>query len=140
MSAGERPYRVLFIDDDVYMLELISMVLESEGFDVVLAANGQEGKAAMLDRAQQPPFDVIMVDLMMPVMDGLRFLRWLRKDAESRIPVLVLTGRFGTDTVEAVKQAGADALLFKPIDASKIVAQLRLLLLPRAAPALPPQR
>ena len=139
MSTGERPYRVLLIDDDVYILELISMVLETEGFDVLQAANGQEGKVALLDRAQ-PPFDVIMVDLMMPVMDGLRFLRWLRKDAESRIPVLVLTGRCGTDTVEAVKQAGADALLFKPIDASKIVAQLRLLLLPRAAPALPPQR
>lgn len=139
MSAGERPYRVLFIDDDMHILELISMVLESEGFDVVRAANGQEGKAAMLDRTQPPPFDVIMVDLMMPVMDGLRFLRWLRKDAESRIPVLVLTGRCGTDTVEAVKQAGGDALLFKPIDVSKIVAQLRLLLPPRTAPALTPQ-
>ena len=138
MSTGERPYRVLFIDDDVFILELISMVLESEGFDVVRAANGQEGKAAMLDRAQPPPFDVIMVDLMMPVMDGLRFLRWLRKDAESRIPVLVLTGRCGTDTVEAVKQAGGDALLFKPIDASKIVAQLRLLLPPRSSPDLTP--
>lgn len=135
MSAGERPYRVLFIDDDVFILELISMVLESEGFDVVLAANGQEGRAAMLDRAQ-PPFDVIMVDLMMPVMDGLRFLRWLRKDAESRIPVLVLTGRCGTDTVEAVKQAGGDVLLFKPIDASTIVAQLRLLLPSRSSPDL----
>lgn len=135
MSTGELPYRVLFIDDDVFILELISMVLESEGFDVVLAANGQEGRAAMLDRAQ-PPFDVIMVDLMMPVMDGLRFLRWLRKDAESRIPVLVLTGRCGTDTVEAVKQAGGDVLLFKPIDASTIVAQLRLLLPSRSSPDL----
>lgn len=139
MSAGERPYRVLFIDDDVHALELISMVLESEGFDVVRVANGQEGKAAMLNCTQASPFDVIMVDLMMPVMDGLRFLRWLRKDAQSRIPVLVLTGRSGTDMVEAVKQAGGDALLFKPIDVSKIVAQLRLLLPPRTAPALTPQ-
>lgn len=135
MSTGELPYRVLFIDDDVFILELISMVLESEGFDVVLAANGQEGRAAMLDRAQ-PPFDVIMVDLMMPVMDGLRFLRWLRKDAESCIPVLVLTGRHGTDIAEAVKQAGGDVLLFKPIDASTIVAQLRLLLPSRSSPDL----
>lgn len=139
MSEGERPYRVLFIDDDVHMLELISMVLESEGFDVVQATNGQEGKAALLDPAQPPPFDVIMVDLMMPVMDGLRFLRWLRKDAESRIPVLVLSGRSGTDTAEAVKQAGGDVLLFKPIDVSEIVAQLRLLLPPRTAPILTPQ-
>lgn len=138
MPQQEHPYRLLFIDDDRHLLELVSMVLESEGFEVVQASNGQEGMAAFLDPLM-PAFDVIMVDLMMPVMDGLRFLRWLRTNAESRIPVLVLTGRCGADTVEAVKQAGADVLLFKPIDAGKIAAQLRLLLPPRSAPTLPPQ-
>lgn len=134
MSQETRPYRLLFIDDDRHILELISMVLESEGFEVVQACNGQEGMDAFLDPLM-PDFDVIMVDLMMPVMDGLRFLRWLRKDVESRIPVMALSGRRGTEMVEAVKQAGADVLLFKPIDFNEIIAQLRVLLPPGKPPA-----
>lgn len=127
MSAEKGAIRVLFIDDDRYMQELLGMVLEAEGFEVARAANGAEGKAVLADPARRAAIDVIMVDLMMPVMDGLRFLRWLREEAKSDLPALVLTGRHDARTVEMVKQAGGDALLFKPADTREIVAQLRQL-------------
>ncbi len=82
------PVRVLIVDDDEDMRETIAMLLQSEGFDVSEAANGQLALDALLSG---PAFSVIILDVMMPVMDGITFLAHKAKGAHAAIPVVVFS-------------------------------------------------
>ena len=83
------PSTILVIDDTALAREAIAKLLEHEGYQTLKAANGKEGWAVMYDHAP----DLILLDLMMPEMDGITFLRMVRKsDRWQRLPVIVLTG------------------------------------------------
>ena len=88
-----RKLRILVVDDDPSILELLSIVLEMAGYEVLTAGDGAQAVSLLQNLVPESLVDVIMVDLMMPVMDGLRFMRWLRAEQKSTVPVLVLTGR-----------------------------------------------
>jgi two-component system sensor histidine kinase ChiS len=114
--------RVLVVDDHVETVRVISDVLTREGFSVVSARNGEE---CLRQVAAERP-DLIILDVMMPVMDGLRALRALRENPETRtLPVIVLTVRDQQGDVLAGWMAGADLYINKPCRIDELVAAVR---------------
>lgn len=120
--------RILVVDDDVIIVELLGMVLERAGYEVLTASDGAQAVSILQGVQPDQAVDILMVDLMMPVMDGLRFMRWLRTELRSSLPVLALTGMSKPSEVQAALQAGADAVLNKPIEPRLIVEKLAELL------------
>ncbi|MFC7725876.1 response regulator transcription factor [Nocardioides sp. GCM10028917] len=115
--------RVLVVDDDRAVRDSLRRSLEFNGYDVVLAADGAEGLVAV--GSQHP--DVVVVDVMMPRLDGIETTRALRA-AGNDVPILVLTARDAVgDRVEGL-DAGADDYLTKPFALEELLARLRALL------------
>ncbi|MFN2607658.1 MAG: response regulator transcription factor [Acidimicrobiales bacterium] len=105
--------RVLVVDDDPVILELLRINFEIEGFDVVSAADGQEG----LERATADQPDVVLSDIMMPRLDGLQLLARLKADpATAGLPVVLLSAKAQTAEVERGLALGADDYVTKPFD------------------------
>ena len=110
---------VLIIDDDPGVHEMLTDVLSDEGYDVVAALNGREG----LERLHERRPDVILLDLMMPVMDGWRFREEMRHLESARdIPVVVLSATHSI--VDAARQIKADGYIAKPFDLDQLLAKL----------------
>jgi CheY-like chemotaxis protein len=109
--------KILIVDDDVDIRELLAELLEFRGFDVATAGNGRE--AIDLVRRMTVPPSVILLDLMMPVMDGYGFLEERKKDDTlASIPVAIITAGHGVDRDQL---RSAAAIVHKPIDAMKLV-------------------
>jgi two-component system cell cycle response regulator DivK len=103
--------RILLVDDTEDARELYAEYLESRGYDVSQAADGQQALHAAF--AQLPA--VIIMDLDMPVMDGWTAIRVLKGDARTRhVPIIVVSGNVMPDQVRAAREAGATAVLEKP--------------------------
>ncbi|MEU7900909.1 response regulator transcription factor [Nonomuraea sp. NPDC049152] len=123
--------RVLVVDDDAGVAEAVSTALELDGYQVAVARDGREGLAMTVD--WQP--DAMIVDVLMPVLDGLALCRHLRVEGD-RVPILMLTARDAVvDRIDGL-DAGADDYLVKPFDVDELLARLRALLR-RAYPATP---
>ena len=119
--------RVLLIDDDARLAELLTGYLEPQGISLVHASGGQAGLAAI-----GGGFDAVLLDVMMPGMDGLAVLRKLR-EAGHRVPVIMLTAR-GDEADRVVGlELGADDYVAKPFSPRELLARLRAVLR-RAAP------
>ena len=115
----EEKRRILVVDDDSGIREVLVECLEGEGYDVADARNGAEG----LERLRGHRPHVILVDLLMPVMNGRQFIAHLRADAATQaIPVLLMTG-----SNEQLRRppAGADALLPKPFELEELLDLVR---------------
>ena len=115
------PKKILVVDDEKDIVEMLKYNLQKEGYKVITAYNGKDA----LERAQQRP-DLILLDIMMPVMDGLQTLKELKQNKETEsIPVLFLTAK-GAETDEIVGlEIGAEDYIVKPISIGKILARIR---------------
>ncbi|MEP6538230.1 MAG: response regulator transcription factor [Bryobacteraceae bacterium] len=114
--------RILVIDDDVELAGLLRQFLQREGFNVEFAHEGRAG----LEMALHGQFDLLVLDVMLPGMDGFEILRRLRP--QSRIPVLMLTAR-GEDVDRIVGlELGADDYLAKPFNPRELAARIRAIL------------
>ena len=114
--------RVLVVEDEADLLSALSQALREEGYAVDTAADGQEG----LFKAQGVAYDAIVLDLMLPRMDGWQVLSELRKNRST--PVLILTARDATlDRVRGL-DGGADDYLTKPFELAELLARLRALI------------
>jgi two-component system, cell cycle response regulator len=103
--------RVLVIDDDRLILEVLETVLDLEEFDVVTADDGETG----LDRLREHRPDVVVCDVMMPGIDGLEVCRRIKADPETvDLPVVLLTARDRPEDRAAGEAAGCDAYVIKP--------------------------
>ena len=123
-SKTERP-RVLVVDDYPDAREMYSEYLEFSGFDVIQAVNGMEA----LQRAVDAAPDIILMDLSLPVMDGLEATRRLKEDARtSSIPVVALTGHALAGISEGAMKAGCDAFVTKPCLPEDLVKEIRKVL------------
>lgn len=109
--------KVLIIDDEPHLRDLIKDVLEPEGYRVFCAANGADGIA--LNRQQDP--DVIILDLRMPGMDGIETLRHIRASDE-RVRIVILTGYASPDTIRDAADLDASEYLSKPFANDDLVS------------------
>ena len=127
VSAGAR--RILVVDDDPMVATTIQRVLRPEGYDVDVALGG----AAAIERAREQRPDLVVLDLMMPGIDGFEVCRQLR--ASGNLPILMLTARSGTaDRVRGL-DTGADDYLVKPFAYAELLARVRALLRRTPPPA-----
>src|SRR6202162_4688785 len=118
------PARVLVVDDLVPNVKLLSAKLQAEYFDVMTASSGPEALAKI---AESPP-DLVLLDVMMPGMDGFEVCRRLKDDPVTRhIPVVLVTALDGRADRIAGLEAGADDFLTKPIDDVMLFARVRSL-------------
>jgi DNA-binding response OmpR family regulator len=118
------PQKILLIDDDPHIQLLFGMALELEGFQPLYAS---DGKTAMNLLKTEAP-DAITLDMMMPILDGMGFLRWLREEAKLNIPVLVLTGMHTVKTKDEVMKLGATDVAFKPIQIPELIQRINTIL------------
>ena len=114
--------KILIVDDDSHMRELLKLFLIPEGFEVDEAADGMEA----LDKIEMMKADMVILDIMMPNMDGWTLCRELRKNYD--IPLLMLTAK--GDTSQKVKgfEVGTDDYLVKPFEPAELVARVKALL------------
>jgi DNA-binding response OmpR family regulator len=124
--------RILLVEDDRRIAQILAAVLREHHYTVDLAADGEEG----LNFAQTYEFDLILLDLMLPKLDGFAVCQRLRK-AGDRVPILMLTARdTSTDQVMGL-DAGADDYVVKPFEIEPLLARIRALLR-RGSAVLPP--
>ena len=114
--------RILMIEDDARLAEMVSEYLGKAGFRVAVASEGRAG----LERVTREPFDALVLDLMLPDMDGLEVCRQLR--AKSDLPVLMLTARGEAMDRVVGLEMGADDYLPKPFEPRELLARLRAIL------------
>ena len=117
--------RVLVVDDDPVILELLRINFEIEGFEVLGATDGEEG----LQRARSEAPDVVLCDIMMPRLDGLELLTRLRNDpATARLPVVLLSAKAQKVEVERGLSLGADDYVTKPFDPLELLDRVNAVL------------
>jgi len=115
--------RILVVEDESKVSTFIQRGLEEEGFPVDVAFDGEEG----VKKAESQPFDLILMDLMLPKMDGLAAIRYLREN-DIQTPVLCLTARDSVDDKVSGLDIGADDYLAKPFAFVELVARCRALI------------
>ena len=117
--------KILVIDDEVQLVEMVQMRLEASGYDVITASNGQVG----LEKAKSENPDLILCDVMMPKMDGYKVCGLLKNDARySKIPLILFTARAQQDDHEVGEEVGADAYITKPFEPPVLLAKIEELL------------
>jgi class 3 adenylate cyclase len=120
----ERPL-ILVVDDVAENLDIVTMRLTAQGYEVEVARNGREA----LERTHELLPDLLLLDVMMPEIDGIEVTRRLKADEATRaIPVLLLTAKSSVDDVVAGLDAGGDDYITKPYDQTTLVARVRSLL------------
>jgi two-component system response regulator MprA len=121
-KTDQRTARVLVVDDEPRMLSMMRRVLESDGYGVVLASDGENA----LEILRSEPIDLLILDVMMPNLDGFDVCRLVRR--ESLVPILMLTARdAGADKVTGL-DCGADDYVVKPFETDELMARVRALL------------
>jgi len=114
--------RILLVEDEVFIAEAIAQVLKKSGYTVDLAFDGEEG----LHHGLSGIYDIIVLDIMLPKMDGLAVLQELR-DNDIMTPIILLTARGGTEDKIHGLDCGADDYLAKPFQTDELLARLRAL-------------
>jgi signal transduction histidine kinase/CheY-like chemotaxis protein len=119
-EEADRPLRLLVVDDIAVNRTLARVMLEQAGHQVTLASDGSEALAAV----EANTFDAVLMDVQMPIMDGLEAARRIRQlsGEARRVPIIALTASAMTDQVEACRAAGMDAHLAKPINRIEMLA------------------
>ncbi len=118
----KREPTVLVVDDDKHALEIISRLLQKEGFNVLRAASGRQA----LDTVAAQPVDVILLDVMMPEMDGFQVCTELRQQEKTHdIPVILLTAKDDLETRVVGMRLGVSEFLTKPINKIELFARVR---------------
>ena len=114
--------KILVVDDDANICELLRLYLTKEGYQVTVANDGEEG----LEKFNQVKPDMVLLDVMMPKMDGLEVCRRIRKAGNT--PVMMLTAKGETFDKVLGLELGADDYMVKPFDAKEVVARIKAVL------------
>ena len=121
--------RILVVEDDARNIFALASILEPKGVKVEIARNGREALAA-LARAQgaaDDHVDLVLMDVMMPEMDGLTAMREIRKDARwKKLPIIALTAKAMKDDQERCLEAGASDYIAKPLDVERLLSLVRV--------------
>lgn len=118
-ATDRRPHRVLIVEDEPGLAESVRYALESEGFEVTVAASGVDG----LDLARRSEPDIVLLDLMLPEMSGLDVCRQLRTSSD--VPIIMLTAKDSEADKVAGLELGADDYMTKPFSMRELIARVR---------------
>lgn len=111
--------RILVVDDEVPLVRLVKVKLESHHYEVLTAHDGQEG----LEKARREKPDLIILDIMLPKMNGYEICQLLKFDEKySKIPVVMLTAKVQEEDKALGKETGADEYMTKPFDMNDLLA------------------
>jgi CheY-like chemotaxis protein len=111
------PHTILVVDDEPALLRLMEFVLDRQGYRLVTATNGEEA----LEQARASRPDVIVLDIMMPKLDGYQVAEALRADAElSGIPIIMLSAKAQEEDIERGVEAGVDRYITKPFSPEEL--------------------
>ncbi|MEN3009068.1 HD domain-containing phosphohydrolase [Pseudothermotoga sp.] len=117
--------RILCVDDEVKNLKLLEAILSSQGYEIVFAYDGQE----TLEKLSKERFDLVILDLLMPNMDGFETCRRIRQSQFAKgVPIIIVTVLSDYDSRIRCLEAGANDFLTKPIDAAEVILRVRNLL------------
>ncbi len=116
---GDVAGRILVVDDDPALAEMLTIVLRGEGYSVAVCGDGE---TALHSFRQEPP-DAVLLDVMLPSVDGVRVCREIREQGDT--PVIMLTARSDTADVVRGLEAGADDYVVKPFKPKELIARLR---------------
>ena len=130
MGSAEMGQRILVIEDDQSIAEIVGILLRAEGFDVSYCADGNQA----LNAFQVVNPDLVLLDLMLPGRDGIEICRSIRES--SGVPIVMLTARSDTSDVVTGLEAGADDYIVKPIKNEELIARIRARLRSIEAPAV----
>lgn len=124
-ESGAAPRKVLVVDDELSIRHFLSALLQREGIDVHTATNGQEA----LEMFAEIKPDLVLMDVMMPIMDGFEVCKFLKSDPETRLtPIIIITASSNKDNRIKGLEYGADDFLSKPVDRVELIARVRSLL------------
>jgi DNA-binding response OmpR family regulator len=117
--------KIMVVDEDADLVRLIQFRLETDGFEVVSCGDG----AAAMKLAEEEHPDLILLDIMMPVMDGMEALRQIKGHRTTgRIPIIMLTAKTDSSSVDAARAMGVAEYIMKPFDPEKLVSKVRKVL------------
>ena len=126
------PKRILLADDELDIITLIAARLKANGYEVIPASDGET--ALKLAKQEQP--DLLILDVMMPKLDGYKVCRLLKFDSRyNAIPVMMLTARTQPQDVKLAGECGADAYVTKPVDVKEFLKKIALLMAPKETSA-----
>ena len=116
---------ILIVEDDPVASELIAYALNVEGYDTLVALNGEQG----MSHARNHKPDLVVLDVMLPGMDGFEICRRLKAEPETaHMPILILSAKAQVTDVKTGQEMGAEIYLTKPLDPSNLVEQVQFLL------------
>jgi len=122
---SEKKMKILLVEDEPDMVEAVRIRLEANGFDVITASDGPDG----LNKARTAGPDLVILDVMLPKMDGFKVCRMLKFDEKYRkIPIIMFTARTQQADLAQGKEMGADAYITKPFKSEELLAKIRELL------------
>jgi CheY-like chemotaxis protein len=117
--------KILLVDDSATVLMMERMILAAERFEIVTASNGREGQAKA--KAEKP--DLILMDIVMPQLNGLEACKALRADPETRhIPIILVTTRGEAESLEQGYENGCNDYVTKPVNSAELLSKVRSLL------------
>jgi DNA-binding response OmpR family regulator len=116
--------RILVVDDEMQLVDMVKMRLEANGYSVISAYDGQDG----LDKARKERPDLIILDLMLPKIDGYKVCRMLKFDEKYKnIPIILFTARAQQEDEKLGKEVGADAYITKPFEPQVLLDKIKSL-------------
>ncbi len=117
--------KILLVDDEPQLVEMVKMRLEANNYEVILASNGEQA----LEKARGEKPDLIILDIMLPKMDGYKVCRMLKFDDKySSIPVIMFTARSQKSEKSMGEEVGADAYIIKPFEPKMLLIKIKELL------------
>jgi len=117
--------KILVVDDEADLVETLTFRLEANDYEVITAFDGQEG----LDKARKENPDIIILDLMLPKMDGYKVCRMLKFDEKyKKIPIIMFTARAQESDKKMGEEVGVDAYITKPFDPQVLMGKIEELL------------
>ena len=117
--------KILLVEDEVDLVETMVFQLEAAGYEVIVAYDGLDG----LEKAKKEKIDLMILDLMLPKMDGYKVCALLKKDSRySKIPIMLFTARTQESDLKMGEEVGADAYVIKPFDSKVLLAKIKELI------------
>lgn len=118
---GEESKKILIVDDEPDVASLLNLMLKSKGYETIIAGDGQEA----LEKARHEKPDLIVLDIMLPRLDGYKVARMLKFDEKfSHIPIIMVTAKIQEKDKKTGLEMGADAYITKPFDTAMLLEKI----------------